>query len=394
MIFLNTIKMITISVLILIFHVISNATPLLQRGTGNIEITVFFETGHSKLGENSFQYKRLITFLDSISIIRNDRQTFFSITGNASFTGSMKYNDRLSLKRAFSVQKMIKKYLFYSSPAFKKIEGRGYKDNLNTRNLSDLSKFQNTRIIVSFERGKTEPDEILSSFDTIKRYGKNSIDMTFVYIKSGEFRMGSSLKDRDEDEEIKNINIKNDFFIQNTEVTQKQWSRVMGKNPSSFSRCGENCPVENITWDDAHIFIRKLNGLEKTTIYSLPSEEQWEFAIKRNSKKDTIQIFDNPYDFAWINLNSKGKTHRVATKKPEDNGLYDMRGNVWEWCTNQYLFESLNSDFNYYKGKKYRVIRGGNWNSDIPDIRSSNRLFADQRRSNAGIGFRVVALKK
>ena len=216
--------------------------------------------------------------------------------------------------------------------------------------------------------------------------------MSFVFIKPGEFTMGTSIDDeeRDDDEKIRKISIKNGFYIQSTEVTQKHWVYVMNLNPSSFRNCGDDCPVENITWDEANIFIRKLNKLEKTTIYSLPSEEQWEFAIK-GSEKYISQIFDNPYDFAWVSLNSKGKTHKVAIKKAEPNGLYDMRGNVWEWCSNQYSFKNLNKEFNYYKGKKYRVIRGGNWNSDLKDIRSSNRLFANQRRKNAGIGFRIIA---
>lgn len=386
----TTIKVITLCSAIAIGSVSYGSSY--KKGYDSIEITVFFKTDQSDILKSPQEYKRLLTFLESLYKKNEGSKIYFSLIGSASKAGSINYNNRLSLKRAVSVQKSIEKYSLNKPYSFLEVIGKGCENHRLESNSLNTSRFQNTRVIALFKTKAEKPQIKISASDAIKRFGKNSIGMTFVYIKPGKFIMGSSFEsdERDDDEAIKKVTINKGFYIQTTEVTQKHWIKVIGKNPSSFKNCGDDCPVENITWEEARIFIRKLNKLEKTTIYSLPSEKQWEYSIK-GSKKFISQIFDNPYDFAWIRFNSKGKPHSVGQKKAEQNGLFDMRGNVWEWCRDEYFFANLNKEYNYYKGKKYRVIRGGNWNSDIEDIRSSNRLFANQRRKNAGIGFRIIA---
>ena len=113
----------------------------------------------------------------------------------------------------------------------------------------------------------------------------NSIGMTFVLIPAGTFQMGSPAgeAERDDDERQHKVTISRPFYLQTTEVTQGQWQKVMGSNPAHFNTCGKDCPVEKVSWDDAQEFIRKLNQMEKTDTYRLPTEAEWEWACRAKS---------------------------------------------------------------------------------------------------------------
>jgi formylglycine-generating enzyme required for sulfatase activity len=149
--------------------------------------------------------------------------------------------------------------------------------------------------------------------------------MRFNFIPPGSMRLGLNRT-----EEI----FINGFFMQTTEVTQQQWYSVMGTTPSHFARCGNECPVENIAYIEVEEFVRRLNQREATDKYRLPTPEEWEYAC-RTGKDSRFCCGNSERDldeYAWLKKNSRERTHPVAKKKPNDWGLYDMHGNVQEWC--------------------------------------------------------------
>lgn len=151
----------------------------------------------------------------------------------------------------------------------------------------------------------------------------------FVLIPPGTFTMGDS-----DYGPPHQVTISKEFYMQTTEVTQGQWKKVMGNNPSFFKDCGDDCPVEQVSWYDVQNFIKKLNSMEGTDKYRLPSEAQWEYGARSGSKQEVYAGTSselNLGDYAWIGYNSEKKTHPVGQKKPNTFGLHDMSGNVWEW---------------------------------------------------------------
>jgi hypothetical protein len=164
----------------------------------------------------------------------------------------------------------------------------------------------------------------------------NRLGMKFVYIKPGTFLMGGpeSEKGRDDDERQHEITLTKGYYLQTTEVTQDQWQAVMGHNPSRYKSCGESCPVESVSWNDIREFIKKLNQGDGNYQYRLPTEAEWECAARAGSK--TKFCFGDSDEtlkaYAWFGDNSGSKTHPVSQKQPNGWWLYDMHGNVWEWC--------------------------------------------------------------
>jgi formylglycine-generating enzyme required for sulfatase activity len=226
----------------------------------------------------------------------------------------------------------------------------------------------------------------------------NSIGMKLVYIPPGEYMMGSpsSERNRDSDEGPQHsVKISNGFYMGIYEVTQSQYQAIMGSNPSYFK--GDNNPVEQVGWNDAVEFCRRLSQKEGKT-YRLPTEGEWEYACRAGTQT-RFSFGDNSSDlgdYAWYTSNSGYQTHPVGQKKPNSFGLYDMHGNVWEWCQDWY-------DENYYKNSPsidpqgpdsgpYRVLRGGSWGYVIGGCRSAyrGRLTPGYQRSSNGHGFRVV----
>jgi formylglycine-generating enzyme required for sulfatase activity len=213
--------------------------------------------------------------------------------------------------------------------------------------------------------------------------------MTLVEIPSGSFTMGSRAFDADSHERPPHtVVIGRSFFMATTEVTQAQWNAVMGTDPSRFR--GDDLPVERVTWHYAMEFIRRLNLEERGMRYRLPTEAEWEYACRAG----TMGLHGDDLDLvAWHADNSGGTSHPVGRKQANFMGLYDMLGNVYEWC------EDWKGD--YPSGHVTdprgppdgfgRVVRGGSWqvhaNRVRPDFR--DQLAPDERR--ADVGFRVVA---
>jgi formylglycine-generating enzyme required for sulfatase activity len=153
------------------------------------------------------------------------------------------------------------------------------------------------------------------------------------------------------------------FYISRFEVTQRQWMSVMDdENPSHFK--GDSLPVESVSWDDVKVFIAKLN--EKTGMkYRLPTEAEWEFAA-RGGLQSAANIFSGSNDIdsvAWYKANSNFSTHSVGSKSLNELGIYDMSGNVWEWCSDIFREYSTDSIETQNTKEKYNVLRGGSWDS-------------------------------
>jgi len=226
----------------------------------------------------------------------------------------------------------------------------------------------------------------------------NDLGMAFVYIEPGTFMMGSpsNEKNRDDDETQHRVTLTKGYYLQTTEVTQGQWKAIMGNNPSNFKNCGDDCPVENVSWNDVQEFIKKVNQREGINVYRLPTEAEWEYACRAGST--TSYCFGNRSDgleaYAWYTSNSGGKPHPKVQKQPNAWGLYDMYGNVWEWCADWYGDYPSGSvtDSKGPSSGKSRVSRGGSWNSLARFCRSAfrGRDFPGNRSSI--LGFRLARL--
>jgi len=176
------------------------------------------------------------------------------------------------------------------------------------------------------------------------------------------------------------------------EVTQAQWQKIIGANPSNFKNC-DNCPVEQVSWDDIKEFIKQLNLLSGRA-YRLPTEAEWEYAARGGAAGSTTKYAgsNNIDNVAWYTNNSGSKTHPVGQKKPNELGLYDMSGNVWEWCGDWYGNYSSGSQANP-KGSptgSYRVIRGGCWYNDTSICMLAIRDKGSPGDNNSCVGFRLV----
>ncbi len=233
----------------------------------------------------------------------------------------------------------------------------------------------------------------------------NSLGMVFVYIKPGTFMMGSPSSEvgRDNYEKQHKVTLTKSFYMQTTEVTQGQWKAIMGENPSWFDNCGDDCPVERVSWNDVQKFIHKLNLQSSGKTYRLPTEAEWEYACRAGTTTpfntgnclSTTQANYDGQNTYW--RCSKGKDRdksiSVATFKPNVWKLYDMHGNVWEWCQDWYAD-------NYPTGSivdpvgpdtgKARVIRGGGWDGGEKFARSAFRRRYIPDSHPYGTGFRLV----
>jgi formylglycine-generating enzyme required for sulfatase activity len=211
----------------------------------------------------------------------------------------------------------------------------------------------------------------------------NSVGMKFVPIDPGSFKMGGET-----DGPIHEVTLSRGFYLQATEVTQTQWEAVMGTNPSHFK--GPDRPVESVSWNDIQEFLRKLNAREKDTRYRLPTEAEWEYACRVGGQEpDATPILG---DVAWWLGNSGRETHPVGRKKPNAWGLYDMRGNVWEWVQDRYgpYAAERQVDPQGPPSGDYRVLRGGGWLSVQGDTASSYHSGVQPHERSDGLGFRCA----
>ena len=172
------------------------------------------------------------------------------------------------------------------------------------------------------------------------------------------------------------------FRIARYEVTQRQWEAVMGENPSGFKGCSD-CPVEKVSWDDVQEFLKKLNTLTSKA-YRLPTEAEWEHAARGGSNSlDAV---------AWPDDDSGNKTHPVDRKKANELGLYDMSGNIWEWCADRHVDYEAGTTTNPKGAKQggYRVARGGSWGLDPRYCRVAYRSNNSPTLRYYFMGFRLA----
>lgn len=187
------------------------------------------------------------------------------------------------------------------------------------------------------------------------------------------------------------VTISKSFALSKTEVTQAQWRAVMGKNPSGFSQCGENCPVETVSWSDVQLFIEKLNA-KTGKVYRLPSESEWEYAC-RAGELDKYCGSHDADDVAWQAGNSS-QTHPVASKQANAWGLYDMSGNVYEWVADRWhkSISDLPTDGSAWQSgdESYHVVRGGAYNDSSRHVESRQRNYYRTDYRGSSIGFRLA----
>ena len=201
-----------------------------------------------------------------------------------------------------------------------------------------------------------------------------------VYVEGGTFTMGATSEqgsDANSDEKPSHSVCLSSFSIGRYEVTQEEWEAVMDNNCSRFR--GAKRPVENVSWDDCQSFIRKLNTMTGMD-FRLPTEAEWEYAARGGNKSGNKKFSgsDKIGSVAWYRGNSDKATHPVGQKNPNELGLYDMSGNVFEWCSdwycwNYYKSSPQNNPKGFSEGCSYRVYRGGSWNSSDNNCRVSCR---------------------
>ena len=231
-------------------------------------------------------------------------------------------------------------------------------------------------------------------------YTVNGVSFKMVSVSGGTFLMGAQKTSSsgsnydadayDDEAPVHDVTL-SDYQIGETEVTQALWQAVMGTNPSA-SR-GDNLPVETVSWDDCQEFITKLNQATGKT-FRLPTEAEWEFAARGGTKSHGYKYSGSNTigDVAWYTENSGTKTHEVGTKQANELGLYDMSGNVWEWCQDWYgnYSSSAQSDPTGPTTGSYRVNRGGSWSGTARGCRVTNRGNGTPTGASNSLGLRLA----
>jgi sulfatase modifying factor 1 len=216
-----------------------------------------------------------------------------------------------------------------------------------------------------------------------------------VFVKGGCFDMGDIFGTGDSDEKPVHTVCVGNFYLGKTEVTQKQWVDITGHNPSKFQN--KDCPVEKVSWHDVQGFIKKLN--EKTDMnYRLPTEAEWEYAARSGGRKEQWAGANNEEkigEYSWYGHNAEGRAHAVAGKLPNGIGIYDMMGNVWEWCSDwydeHYYGTHPSKDPQGHSEGLSRVLRGGGWRSKDKGLRITDRNnFDPASKKFSDIGFRLA----
>ena len=220
----------------------------------------------------------------------------------------------------------------------------------------------------------------------------------FVWIPAGEFLMGSTSEIASWDEEpVTRVRISQGFWLSKYEVTQAEWETFIGENPSHFDGCGPECPVENVSWDDAQRIAGRLNLLSSEygdgAEYRLPTEAKWEYAARAGTSQDRYS--DNLDAIAWYDGNSGERSHAVGRKEPNVWGLHDMLGNVYEWMQDwkdDYPGGIVTDPQGPVSGV-HRVVRGGGWHSGAIRCRAPHRAVESPGVCNKYLGFRLLKME-
>lgn len=225
----------------------------------------------------------------------------------------------------------------------------------------------------------------------------NEIGMQFKLIPAGSFDMGSPLGS--DEQPVHRVQISRTFYMGQYEVTQAQWQTIMGRTVEMqrdqfdttwvLRGTGSDYPIYYVTWDEVQTFIERLNEREGTSVYRLPTEAEWEYAARAGETEDVVKDLETK---AWFIDNSDHRTHPVGQKLPNAWGLYDMHGNVWEWCQDWYAdYEATpQTDPTGPETGEYRIVRGGCWLIDADGCRAADRVAGNPVRGNSSLGFRLV----
>ena len=280
------------------------------------------------------------------------------------------------------------------------IRKEGYQQITQTVNIKENEQTSLTGSLIALStsapQSSSASNNASSSSSDWEVFTVNGVSFTMIRVDGGTFTMGATAEqgsDANDDEKPAHEVTLSSYMIGETEVTQALWQAVMGNNPSKFSDNPQN-PVDQVSWEYCQEFVKKLNKLTGKT-FRLPTEAEWEYAARGGGKSKHYKYSGSNSldDVVWYDGNSGRKTHPVKGKAPNELGLYDMSGNVWEWCADWY-------DWEYYKSSQksnpkgqstgsYRVMRGGGWGDYAWSCRVSRRYYYDPsyRRS---LGFRLA----
>ncbi len=275
------------------------------------------------------------------------------------------------------------------------LEQRGLPKPIPVEPLPDTDSSQDSTVEVREEvHAVLSPAPLIEVPETFT----NDFGMTFVRIAAGEFWMGSPDSDSQAENDEKpqhRVTISKPFDLGVYPVTQAQWEAVMGTNPSHFKGVPER-PVESVSWNDIQDFLQRLNASGDGRTYALPTEAQWEYACRAGSTgiycfgDDEAQLGD----YAWYEANAGNTTHPVGQKQPNDWGLYDMDGNVWEWCQDgerTYASDAVVDPVGPFDTGADRAVRGGNWDLPALFVRAASRHAVDPGSRGSIMGFRCLS---
>lgn len=274
-----------------------------------------------------------------------------------------------------------------------------FKGNLTYGNhtayaMQNGKRSQKRSINVSHE----EPIPIVQlMFSDKLTYTVGGVSFTMIFVEGGTFIMGATSEQErdayDREKPVHNVELSS-YYMANTEVTQELWQAVMGNNPSYFK--GNTRPVEHVSWDECQIFIRKLNSMTGEQ-FRLPTEAEWEYAASGGNKSRGYKYSggNNISKIAWFEANSNSVTHPVALMEANKLGIYDMSGNVYEWCNDWYGLYNSGSQTNPQGALSgwSRVIRGGSWFNALKACRVSFRSYCSPNRGNNYTGLRLAMSK-
>lgn len=226
-----------------------------------------------------------------------------------------------------------------------------------------------------------------------KAWSEPVTSMDFLWVPGGCFQMGDTFGDSNPDEKPVHEVCVDGFWLGKFTVTQRQWTQVMGANPSKPPRGGDY-PVDSVTWQEAKAFVARLNALSKEGMrYRLPTEAEWEFACRSGGKAEMFAGGADLERLGWFADNSGGGPHAVGQKAPNGLGLYDMSGNVFQWTEDVYeksAYANHARNNPLHTAGWGRVARGGHWGGVATCARCSFRCYVSDRCKSASTGLRVV----
>ena len=293
------------------------------------------------------------------------------------------------------------KYTEYLSSAKKHLQSGNIEKAISCYNVyktmtgevnDDFEKKLNTEIANNREgihKTDGKESEYIRQTFTVK-----DVSFTMIPVAGGTFQMGATAEQNNpnsDENPVHRVTLSS-YYIGETEVTQALWNAVMGSNPSNFK--GNNLPVERVSWNDCQTFIRKLNEVTGQN-FRLPTEAEWEYAARGGANREyqySGSKDNNLGEVAWYGGNSGSKTHPVGMKQANELGLYDMSGNVWEWCSDWYGNYSTGSQTNPQgpTSGSNRVFRGGGWSYYAGYCRVASRSWDAPGRRYDFLGLRLV----